>query len=98
MFRINRIASFALVAAAAGYTTTACAQAIEYVRVCDRYGANYYYSPGTNTCINSQTGVTKTLLPDDKTVVTSRPLWRKGSTRSTIAYPAPSRALPWQPP
>ncbi|RTL96503.1 MAG: hypothetical protein EKK31_28180 [Hyphomicrobiales bacterium] len=34
-------------------------QPVEYVRVCDMYGANYYYSPGTDTCINAQTGVTK---------------------------------------
>ena len=66
MFRINRIVSFALLAAAAGYTITACAQVVEYVRVCSAYGTNYYYSPGTETCINTQTGVTKTLLPDGK--------------------------------
>ena len=33
--------------------------AVEYVRVCSAYGPNYYYSPGTDTCINAQTGVTK---------------------------------------
>ncbi|CDX56892.1 putative porin [Mesorhizobium plurifarium] len=33
--------------------------AVEYVKVCSAYGPNYYYSPGTDTCINAQTGVTK---------------------------------------
>jgi hypothetical protein len=35
------------------------AKPVEYVKVCTAYGANYYYSPGTETCINAQTGVTK---------------------------------------
>ncbi|RUU05262.1 hypothetical protein EOD23_15535 [Mesorhizobium sp. USDA-HM6] len=38
--------------------------AVEYVRVCDAYGANYYYSPGTNTCINAQTGETRMEVDD----------------------------------
>lgn len=28
---------------------------MEYVRVCDAYGSNYFYSPGTETCINANT-------------------------------------------
>ncbi len=32
---------------------------MEYVRVCDQYGTGYYYSPGSETCINANTGVTK---------------------------------------
>lgn len=31
---------------------------LEYVRICDSYGAQYYYSPGTETCINASTGQT----------------------------------------
>ncbi len=32
---------------------------VEYVRVCDAYGVQYYYSPGTDTCINANTGQTR---------------------------------------
>lgn len=32
---------------------------VEYVRVCDGYGANYFYSPGTLLCVNAQTGETR---------------------------------------
>lgn len=31
----------------------------QYAKVCDTYGANYFYSPGSDTCVNSITGVTK---------------------------------------
>jgi hypothetical protein len=63
MFSVNRVVSFALLATAAGYTTTAL-PAVQYVKVCSIYGPNYYYSPGTDTCINSQTGVTKQQTAD----------------------------------
>ena len=26
-------------------------EAVEYVRVCDAYGAGYFYIPGTETCL-----------------------------------------------
>lgn len=32
---------------------------VEYVRVCDAYGTNYFYSPGTETCINANTQETR---------------------------------------
>ncbi|TPI70754.1 hypothetical protein FJ420_06085 [Mesorhizobium sp. B3-1-3] len=38
--------------------------AVAYVKICSAYGANYYYSPGTDTCINAQTGVTKKQVDD----------------------------------
>ncbi|TIT79641.1 MAG: hypothetical protein E5W57_06185 [Mesorhizobium sp.] len=38
--------------------------AVEYVRICSAYGANYYYSPGTDTCINADTGVTNRKVDD----------------------------------
>ncbi|WP_246506380.1 porin [Mesorhizobium silamurunense] len=38
--------------------------AVEYVKVCAAYGANCYYSPGTDTCINAQTGETKRKVDD----------------------------------
>jgi len=33
--------------------------AVEYVRVCDAYGASYAYIPGTETCLNMNTGETR---------------------------------------
>jgi hypothetical protein len=32
--------------------------------VCDQYGANYYYIPGTTTCVNAQTGETRQEVDD----------------------------------
>lgn len=46
-------------AACAAFSFQAPAQAVEYVRVCDAYGANYFYSPGTETCVNAITGDTR---------------------------------------
>lgn len=37
----------------------ALAAPVEYVRVCSNYGANWYYSPGTETCINANTQETR---------------------------------------
>ena len=45
--------------ALAASATQGFAQVVEYVRVCDRYGANYFYSPGTETCINANTQETR---------------------------------------
>lgn len=56
---IRRLVSLAFLAAASGFPMAALAAPVEYVKVCSAYGANYYYSPGTDTCINAQTGVTK---------------------------------------
>lgn len=33
--------------------------AVEYVKVCSTYGAQYAYIPGTDTCINMNTGETR---------------------------------------
>ena len=35
------------------------AKPVEYVRVCSAYGAGYYYMPGTDVCLNANTGATK---------------------------------------
>ncbi|AZO06499.1 MAG: hypothetical protein E5W15_16175 [Mesorhizobium sp.] len=59
---INRLISFAFLAGTGGWAMPALADEphpVEYVRVCDQYGTNYYYSPGTETCINTQTGETR---------------------------------------
>jgi hypothetical protein len=36
------------------------AEPVEYVKVCDVAGPGYYFIPGTSTCINPDTGKTKT--------------------------------------
>ncbi|CDX21706.1 exported hypothetical protein [Mesorhizobium plurifarium] len=61
---IHRLISFAFLAAASGFSLSALAAPVEYVRVCSAYGANYYYSPGTDTCINANTGETRRLTED----------------------------------
>jgi hypothetical protein len=39
---------------------TPSAAAVEYVRICSLFGASYFYSPGTDSCINAITGEVKT--------------------------------------
>ncbi|WP_181170349.1 MULTISPECIES: porin [unclassified Mesorhizobium] len=57
---VNRVISFAFLAAAGGLSAPCQAEGpVEYVRVCTAYGAQYYYSPGTTTCINADTGETR---------------------------------------
>lgn len=38
----------------------AFAAPVEYVRVCDSYGAGFFYIPGTDTCFNPATGESRT--------------------------------------
>jgi len=61
---IHRLVSFAFLAAGTGFSVPALAAPVEYVKVCSTYGANYYYSPGTETCINANTGETRRLTED----------------------------------
>ncbi|TPI55872.1 hypothetical protein FJ417_23605 [Mesorhizobium sp. B3-1-7] len=61
---INRVISFAFLAVAGGLSAPCQAAPVEYVRVCTAYGAQYYYSPGTATCINANTGETRSLTED----------------------------------
>ncbi len=49
----------ALIALTAASTLPAAAAPVEYVKICDSYGAGYYYIPGTDVCLNANTGVTK---------------------------------------
>ncbi len=39
-------------------TTTAMAVPVNYVRTCDQFGAGFLVLPGTDTCLNPDTGVT----------------------------------------
>jgi len=52
------IAIVAFILGAAGYGAPAHA-VVEYVKVCDTYGAGYYYVPGTSMCLNPLTGETR---------------------------------------
>jgi hypothetical protein len=42
----------------AAIATPAAAQA-QYVKICDAYGAGWFYIPGTDTCVNTSTGETR---------------------------------------
>jgi hypothetical protein len=42
-----------------GVTSTGKAEPVEYVRICSLYGAAFHYIPGTDVCLNDQTGETK---------------------------------------
>ncbi len=52
-------AAAAVVAAGLCGTSAAEAEPVEYVRVCDLYGAQWAYIPGTDTCINLNNGETR---------------------------------------
>jgi len=46
-------------AGGAGWATVAAAAPVEYVKVCSAYGAQWAYIPGTDTCLNLNTGETR---------------------------------------
>lgn len=56
---MKRILSLAAVIFAAGLTSNVDASPVEYVKICTVYGAMYFYIPGTDTCVNANTGQTK---------------------------------------
>jgi IMP dehydrogenase/GMP reductase len=70
MFKLKHVISIVGLAGAASLSGASFAAPVEYVKVCSAYGAQYYYSPGTDTCINADTGVTKKQTEDG--VVTSK--------------------------
>ncbi len=51
-------------ALAVSNTASAEPMPVEYVRVCDTFGATYYYIPGTETCVNANTGETRLVTED----------------------------------
>jgi len=53
------LAALALCAGSLAVGGPADAAPVEYVRVCDAYGAQYAYIPGTDTCLNMNTGETR---------------------------------------
>lgn len=58
-----RIAILAVLASLALGATHADA-AVDYVRVCSAFGTNFFYSPGTDTCVNAMTGETRKVTED----------------------------------
>jgi hypothetical protein len=55
------VRSLAIVAVIGAGTLPAWAGPVEYVRVCDTFGAGYFYIPGSDACMNANTGTTKQL-------------------------------------
>ena len=53
------LAALALGAGSLAAVGPADAAPVEYVRVCSLYGASYAYIPGTDTCLNMNTGETR---------------------------------------
>lgn len=45
--------------------------AVEYVKVCSLYGAGWYYIPGTDKCVNPDTGVVKYQTANGTVVTTT---------------------------
>jgi hypothetical protein len=52
-FAARRTRAIAAIAAVALVTATPAHAAVEYVKVCSLYGANFFYIPGTDTCTNA---------------------------------------------
>jgi len=41
------------------WSAPALAAPVEYVRYCDAFGVGFFYIPGTETCLNAETGETR---------------------------------------
>lgn len=97
----GRIKSFmtalAVFTPVAGISHFAAAQPVDYVRVCDAFGADYLYVPGTETCLNPLTGETRTDTADGTVVGESEIAHRIGALEDlyekAIAGAAVSSAL-----
>lgn len=61
---MNRIFTASVLAALMLAPITPAMAAVEYVKVCNTYGAGWAYIPGTPTCYNVQTGETRTETED----------------------------------
>lgn len=62
---MRRIVAAALtVALLPAFPAAVSAAPVEYVRVCDPFGAGWSYIPGTDTCVNADTGQTKRRTPE----------------------------------
>ena len=59
-----KIAMIAGLAALATTNAFAATTAVEYVKICSVYGAGFHYVPGTDTCLQEATGITKRQTED----------------------------------
>lgn len=50
---------FIAAAVAALFSASPASAAVEYVKVCALYGTGWFYIPGTDTCVNANTGETR---------------------------------------
>lgn len=77
-------------AAAADATVVAEPEPVEYVRVCDAYGAGFFYIPGTETCLKIMGYVRYDIRAgDDSYTGAERDTWSKRS-RATLRFDARS--------
>lgn len=61
---INMRILFAAAVSAAIFCTSPAFAAVEYVKVCHTFGPGWAYIPGSDTCINPDTGETKRITED----------------------------------
>jgi hypothetical protein len=85
----------AAVAAAAIIPATPSFAAVDYVRMCSLFGKHYYYDPGSETCINADTGDTKTKETDGsitngETTLAKTARDAKEGVALTMALPTPT--------
>ena len=52
--------------------TSTYAEPVEYVKICEEYGASFMYLPGTDTCYNPTTGETRQIYQETHGILTSR--------------------------
>lgn len=62
------------------------ANAVEYVRICSLYGAGYHYIPGTDTCLQETTGITKKATENGTVVGESKLARRVAQLEAQIAF------------
>ena len=71
-------------------------EAVEYVRVCDAYGAGYFYIPGTETCLRIHGYVRYDASGGDNNyartpVQLERDTWNKLARSAFVSRPLPKR-------
>lgn len=82
--RIVAVAALATLGCAAGVSTASAA--VEYVKVCSAFGTGYFYIPGTDTCLNPNTGQTRQIVEPGTTKSGQSELsTRVGDTESGLA-------------
>jgi len=90
---VGKLAALSAVLFAAIPLSPASAQPVEYVKVCSQAGTGYYYIPGTETCINPDTGVTKDYTNDPNGAVGESAASAKASEGAAMAMSMPSAII-----